>query len=72
MKQLLLLLVCVLMAGCAAELVSSTDKLIIVKARPSRLGEARDIAESECQGRGLHARLTSKPASDQFGFDCVR
>lgn len=62
----------VLMAGCAAELVSADDKLIIVKARKSQVLEATDVAEAQCQRRGLHARLTTKPADGQFGFDCVR
>lgn len=71
MKKLLLL-VCVLMTGCAAELINADDKLIVVQARRQDVANAQDIAEAECQKRGLHARLTSKPASNQFGFDCVR
>jgi len=71
MKKLLLL-VCVLMTGCAAELISANEKTIIVQARRQDVANAQDIAEAECQKRGLHARLTSKPASNQFGFDCVR
>ena len=71
MKKLLLL-VCVLMTGCAVELISANEKTIIVQARRQDVAKAQDIAEAECQKRGLHARLTSKPASDQFGFDCVR
>jgi len=71
MKKLLLL-VCVLMTGCAVELISANDKTIVVQARRQDVAKAQDIAETECQKRGLHARLTSKPASDQFGFDCVR
>jgi len=71
MKKLMLL-VCILMTGCAAELISSNEKLIVVQARRQDVANAQDIAEAECQKRGLHARLTSKPASNQFGFDCVR
>jgi len=71
MKKLLLL-VCALMTGCAAELISANEKTIIVQARRQDVANAQDIAEAECQKRGLHARLTSKPASNQFGFDCVR
>ena len=71
MKKLLLL-VCVLMTGCAVKLISANDKTIVVQARRQDVAKAQDIAETECQKRGLHARLTSKPASDQFGFDCVR
>ena len=62
----------ILLTACSAELVRSDDKLIVVKARASDRAGAQDIAENECQRRGLHARLTNKPASDQFGFDCVR
>lgn len=72
MKYLLLLACVMTMTGCAAELVSVNDKLIVVKARPSKLGEAQDVAETECLKRGLHARLTTRPAEGQYGFDCVR
>ncbi len=62
-----------LLCGCAAGLVSNTDKLIIVSGRPSQAADAKDIAETECQKRGAwHARLISKPASGQYGFECVR
>jgi hypothetical protein len=68
-----LLVGCALLSGCAAGLVSNTDKLIIVSGRPSQLDDAKDIAEAECQKRGAwHARLISKPASGQYGFECVR
>ena len=68
-----LLIGCALLSGCAAGLVSNTDKLIIVSGRPSQLDDAKDIAEAECQKRGAwHARLISKPASGQYGFECVR
>lgn len=68
----LVLAASVLMAGCAAELVSDNDKLVVVKARPSQTREAQDVAEAQCQKRGLHARLSSRPAEGQLGFDCVR
>lgn len=69
----LLLLAGALLSGCAAEMLSTSDKLIIVKGRPSQVDDAKDIAETECQKRGAwHARLISKPASGQYGFECVR
>lgn len=68
-----LLLAGALLSGCAAQLLSTSDKLIIVKGRPSQVDDAKDIAETECQKRGAwHARLISKPASGQYGFECVR
>jgi len=68
-----LLLASALLSGCAAELVSNGEKLIIVKGRPSQTLEVTDIAETECQKRGRqHARMISKPAEGQYGFECVR
>jgi len=68
-----LLIGCALLSGCAAGLVSNTDKLIIVSGRPSQVDDAREIAEAECQKRGAwHARMISKPADRQYGFECVR
>ncbi|MFS2034412.1 hypothetical protein ACEN8I_10315 [Polaromonas sp. CT11-55] len=68
-----LLMVCALLSGCAAELLSTSEKLIVVKGRPSQLPDASEIAETECQKRGgRHARLITKPAEGQYGFECVR
>jgi hypothetical protein len=67
------LLAAALLSGCAAELLSNTEKLIIVKGRPSQLADASEIAETQCQKRGgQHARLITKPAEGQYGFECVR
>ena len=71
MKKLVLI-TALLLSGCAAELVSVDARQIVVKARPSQTAEAQDVAEAQCQMRGLHARLTSRPAAGQLGFDCVR
>ena len=62
----------ILLAGCAAEVISTTDQLIVVKARERNRPEAQDLAEAKCQQRGLHARLTRRLAEDQLGFECVR
>lgn len=68
-----LLIGCALLSGCAAELLSNTEKLIIVKGRPSQAADATEIAETECQKRGrMRARMISKPAEGQYGFECVR
>jgi len=68
-----MLIACALLSGCAAELLSNSEKLIIVKGRPSQVDDVKDIAEAECQKRGgWHARMISKPADRQYGFECVR
>ena len=66
------LVACALVSGCAAQLVSVNEKTIVVQARRSDVAGATDIAEAQCQRRGLHARLVTKPAENQFGFECVR
>ena len=68
----LILILSMLLAGCAAEVLSTTDQLIVVKARERNRPEAQDLAEAKCQQRGLHARLTRRVAEDQLGFECVR
>jgi hypothetical protein len=71
MKKLFLL-TCILLSGCGAELISSSDKLIVVQAGRSDVDKAQDLAEAECLKRGLHARLTTRVSGNQYGFDCVR
>jgi hypothetical protein len=37
------------------------------------VADATEIAETECQKRGgRHARLITKPAEGQYGFECIR
>ena len=69
----LLLLASAFLSGCAAELLSTNDKLIVVKGRPSQMLEITDIADAECQKRSrMRARLITKPEPGQYGFECVR
>ena len=71
-KLLIILLPVVLMAGCAAELISADANTVTVKGGNRNMGDAKDIAENECQKRGNHARLTGRPAENRLVFDCVR
>ena len=59
------------LAGCAAQVISSTPRNVVVQARTQEVGNATALAEAECKKQGLHARLTSKPMPNQFVFDCV-
>ena len=61
-----------LVSACATKIISSTDNLIVVQVRERNRAEALELAETQCQQRGLHARLTRRLAEDQLGFECVR
>lgn len=70
MKRLLLL-VCILMAGCAAEVISSGERTVVVKARLQDVAQAQALADTECKKRNLFAKLSGKAALNQYVFDCV-
>lgn len=61
------------LSGCAAKLVSSSPRTVVVSAGDSRVQEAQDLATKECAKHSRHARLIERPnpTSDQFVFDCV-
>ena len=61
-----------LLSACATKIISSTDQLIVVQVRERNRAEALELAETQCQQRGLRARLTRRVAQDQLGFECVR
>ncbi|MES2415080.1 MAG: hypothetical protein V4614_14835 [Pseudomonadota bacterium] len=63
----------VMASGCAAKLVSSSPRSVVVSAGDMYVQEATNMAEAECVKHGRHARLMQSPGrnSDQFLFDCV-
>lgn len=64
-------MVLALLTGCAAQVLSSGPRSVIVKARIQDAGGAQALAEAECQKNGRHARLSMKPDASQYAFDCV-
>lgn len=61
------------LAGCAAQVVSSSPRSVAVRAGDAYLDESMKLAEAECQKHGRHARLMERPSprSGEFIFDCV-
>lgn len=74
MLMLSMLAASVLATGCAAQVVSSSPRSVIVKGRPSDAGEAHKLAEAECRKHGRFARLSEGPRDyvPHFVFDCVQ
>lgn len=71
MNKLLLVSAFVMLSGCAAQLLSSSERTVIVKARQQDVGEAQKIADVECAKYNRKARLSMKPDINQFVYDCV-
>jgi len=63
--------VALVLGGCAAQVVSSTPKSVVVKARIQDAAEANTLAEAECKKNGLSARFAGKSGGNQYFFDCV-
>lgn len=73
MRALILVSVAALMAGCAAQVIDSNERMVVVKASPIDPSTAMRLAGAECEKHGRHARLSVKPTDEPtWGFDCVR
>lgn len=74
MSRLTATLACaMLLAGCAAQVVSSSPRTVVIRAGDARIAEAQTMADAECQKHGRHARLIERPSprSSEFVYDCV-
>lgn len=71
MKSLLALIVALTLTGCAAQLVSSSPRTVMIKASPVKMAEAQTMADAECHKHQRYARLTNPPRQGNFLFDCV-
>ena len=62
-----------LLTGCAAKVVSSSPRTVVVRAGDALVADAQALAEAECLKHGRHARLIARPnfQSAEFIFDCV-
>lgn len=62
-----------LLAGCAAEVLSTSPRSVVIKAGTAQVAAAQELANKECEKHGRSARLNSRPAPYAPGwvFDCV-
>lgn len=72
MKKLLLLAAIAALSGCAAKVISSGERTVVVRAGSAMVGDAQKLGEEECRKYGRKARLAGKAAETQFVFDCVQ
>lgn len=60
--------------GCAAQVVSSSPRTVVVRAPDGAIAESQKLADVECAKHGRYARMIERPSprSAEFVFDCVQ
>lgn len=73
MRITVMLLAAVLVSGCAARVLSSSPRTVVVKAHVQDYAGAQKLADVECAKHQRHARLMERPGptTAEFVFDCV-
>jgi hypothetical protein len=73
MRAFLVIAMGVVLAGCAAQVVSTSPQSVTIKAPITKVQEAQDLADAECRKTGKQARLTGRPTATVplWLFDCV-
>lgn len=71
--RLLLLVVVLGLAGCAAKVLSANDRSVTVAASIREVGAAQQLADAECAKAGRKARLVGTPTytAPVWIYDCV-
>jgi uncharacterized protein YceK len=71
MVRVLIVAAAVLASGCAAKVISASERSVVVRAGTAMVGEAQKTADAECGKNGRKARLAGTLQANQFVFDCV-
>lgn len=73
MENLLVVICVVMLSGCAAKVVSSSARTVVVRAPDLAIAESQALADAECKQHGRYARLIARPSptSAEFVYDCV-
>jgi ABC-type molybdate transport system substrate-binding protein len=73
MRIIILAATVLLITGCAASVITSNERMVMVHAGSLDAKKAMDLAQTECAKYHRHARLTAKPDEDmQWVFDCIQ
>lgn len=71
MKTIIAIIAIATLSGCAAKVVSSSPRTVIVNAGSAMAADASKAAEAECAKHKRYARLAGKTSPNEFVFDCV-
>jgi hypothetical protein len=73
MQAITLISLAVLLAGCAAKIIDSNPRMVMVNAGSADPAGALKVANEACGKHGRYAVLNTKPREDrQWVFDCVQ
>ncbi len=64
----------ILLSGCAAKVVSSSPRTVVVRAPDMAISESQGLADKECAKHERYARMVAQPNifSSEFVFDCIQ
>ncbi len=76
MSRLLYATLAFVLSGCAtevssAQVLSAGERTLVIKTRSDDVVSAQALADSECNKRGLRARLSIKASPVKYIFDCI-
>lgn len=72
MKKVYMACSALLISGCVStEVLSSSDRTVVVRAARSHVADAQALADAECKKHGRYARLSTKESGHQLVFDCI-
>lgn len=74
MRLLICMIVAMVLSGCAAKVVSSSPRTVVVRAPDMAISESQELADKECSKHERYARMVAKPTpfSSEFVFDCIQ
>lgn len=70
MRALAVMAMGAVLAGCAAKVVSTGERTVVVHARIQDVADAQKLADAECAKFKRKARLSGKATMNQFVYDC--
>ena len=72
MSRLIYATLAVVLSGCAAQVLSAGERTLVIRTRSGDdVASAQALADSECNKRGLRARLSIKASPVKYIFDCI-
>jgi hypothetical protein len=69
-KVLVAFFILVAFTGCAAKLVSTSPRSVVISAGDARVQEAQNMADAECAKHGRYARLRELGAGGLSAVCC--